>query len=333
MKKATPAYDRNRTDNIEPLYKALFYLQLTNQPEKTTKPIKKELMREFDAFPVRFDKHKLASRVSHPYTYHESGVVTFTLAEPGEQILLDPWVPENRPVPKTKTKKATNYNALFDVNPIWYVQLMQFEQRKPVKRKSIMRGYRTGYKQKYKEYQIISELKDDMDSQTENMMDLHDEDAGSYCRTTLMDFAIYPWPFEKYNDFCFEHREQEPPFFFLNQNEMEQLAIAFAKDNATGPLNQTHKHPFVIEAIREIIEDKPNNRTYLNVGSLTANTRYVGINHGLYFTESIYDHTVIWEKLHEQFTQLSDEQLASLDALHLVDFDLLSAMNMNKQEG
>lgn len=326
-----PTYNEERADNIEILFNTLFYAQLLEDYDTTE--LQERLENEFTQFPVEFDKEQKASRFSNPYRYHESGLVTMSGNHDTsiEQVMLFHWEPENRPQPKDekpkrKINRKTNYSNLLNIQPIWFLQLMQYEKRKTVAhhvhRSPIghLGGINTvmNYTSVYQTNQLLK-------------AELPSEDIPSFftANKDAIDAAI----FDQTVTNLWNRHIGHPNFFFLTDLELETLGLAIKQ--AESKYFDTYNT--ALETLRRIASKPTPERKYINTKPLEALTRTIKAENPQYggshtpFDMEITDHETAWRKLHDEYIGLTNNQLNVLRELHLVDDELL-AQRQNEQE-
>lgn len=326
-----PTYTEKRADNIEILFNTLFYAQLLEDYDATE--LKERLESEFQQFPVEFDKEQKASRFSNPYRYHESGLVTMSgrQYDGDEQVMLFPWEPANRPEPKGKKEKRkvnrkTNYGVLLRIQPIWFLQLMQYEKRKTVAhhahRSRVMYLHNIETVMDYTPvYQTNQLLKTELASEDVANFFTPDKD--------VTDATI----FDQTTSNLWNRHIGHPTFFFLTDAELETLGLA---------IKQAHNQYFdtyytTIETLKRIAHEPTPERTHINIEQIKNMTRTVKAKNPQYGGDQpardmeITDHENAWRKLHDEYLGLTDDQLTVLRELHLVDDDLL-AQKQTEQE-
>lgn len=323
-----PQYEKKRTDNIELLFCSLFYLQRLDDCATEAASIKTKLMAEFDQFPVEFNKEKQASRYSSPYRYHESGTVTQNGTEDDNIVLLDPWAPENRPQKKkTETKKLPNYNALLEINPIWFLQVMNHKGRRTSMHRKPNKYLISTYLTDYRQTSILNQLPED--ERKHMLTGRRQSEMDSACKKILRNFNIDQYTFRQF------YESTEPiPFFFLNEKEIELLAKAIELDNPGGRLRTTYytRHNEVRSAIESIMTNIPDDRMVIDTDVLDTELIEITVEEsvdaqsGLRFNAynmTITQHRSIWEQLHAQYMKLDEKHLNALRGFDMVDDDLL----------
>lgn len=325
-------YNEKRADNIEILFNTLFYAQLLEDYDTTE--LQERMENEFRQFPVEFDKKQKASRFSNPYRYHESGLVTMSGNHNTsiEQVMLFPWNPDNRPEPKhkkttRKINRKTNYGILLRIQPIWFLQLMQYEKRKTVAhhahRSPIgnLGGIETvmNYTSVYQTNQLLK-------------AELTSEDIPNFF--TPNKDAIDATIFDQTLTNLWNRRIGHPNFFFLTDLELETLGLAIKQTNT----KYFDTYTAAIETLKRIANEPAPERRYINTQQLEVMTRTVKANNPHYegphppFDMEITDHETAWRKLHDEYIGLTDNQLAILRELHLVDDELLAQKQSEQEE-
>lgn len=330
-------YDAERTDDIELLFHASSYLQLIPGCESQTEQIKHKLMSAFHEFPVQFDKTKKAYRESQPFIYHESGVVTASHLDNDQCLVLDPWEPQNRPA-YHKRKVATNRSKpshvpILNINPIWYLQLMQYENRKGTRHVKTWGAQITPYMNYYNEAKIIQTLPVD-EQEIMAPFDIRNRNQNIF-RSSLGLFQLrtytiqYPYPQGKPWD--------ELPFFFLTEEELELLSVASAKD-AVALKKHKAEHGNIRslehvrirhtqETLKQIIEHPPAERITIDLKEILTHTTESMPRDGQEPYEfEVIDHIPSWEKLHSRFLDLTETHLNILRELNLLDDQLLATL-------
>lgn len=343
MRNAVPTYDENRTDNIELLFHAITCLQLIPGCESQTQEIKNKLTQAFDEFPVQFDKTKKAYRESAPFIYRESGVVTASNLKDDPHVVLDAWEPQNRPAyhkrkPSTNRSKPSHIPIL-NINPIWYLQLMQYENRKATRHVKEWASQITPYVTYYHEAKIIQTLPVE-EQEIMAPFDIRNRNQNVF-RLSLGLFQLrthtikYPYPKGK--------AWNELQFFFLTDDELEQLSTASAKDaiackkykNEYGS-NRNLAHiriRYTKEILEEIIEHPRAERITIDLEKILTHTKESMPREGQTpYQFEIIDHMTSWEELHRRFLDLSESHLNILRELNLLDDQLLATLKTKVQE-
>lgn len=324
-------YDKNRTDDIELLFKAIYYAELVEKTDTQVKALRKRLSKEFKQFPVEFDKEKRAFRYAAPYKYHENGKVTISVSDNNHYILLDTWEPANRPVPKDKPKRKVqpNYNALLHVSPIWYLQVMNYKGRKTTRHRS--GGYYNNpvstYLHEFKQNLILRQLPDN--EKTQFLTARRDFDMSRELSSALRTFEIHLYAFYR-----LEREIENGAFFFLNDAEIELLAKAIELDNPGARFDSRYRtSTHTNTALQQIMQSRPDERVSINVNAHVKQTRDITLSQrGHEFTHEILDHETIWRNLHAHYTELNDNQLDTLRGFDMLDDELLEQIKRIQKE-
>lgn len=336
-------YQPKRTDDIELLFQAASYLQLIPGCESQTEQIKHKLMFAFHEFPVLFDNTKKAYRESTPFRYHESGVVTASHLDDNQCLVLDTWEPENRPVyhkrKTTATSPKPSHVPILNINPIWYLQLMHYENRKTTRHRKSWGHQITPYVNYYREAKIVQTLPADEQAAVAPFA-IRDRNQNVF-RSTLDLLHLRTYTMQ----FSYQQRNtwNKRLFFFLTDKELKQLSVASAND-AIAVKKSKNKELSVRDrarvrihhtrdAIEQIINNPTAERLTLNLKDIVAHTTESIPRDGQEPYEcEIIDHIRSWENLHTHYLNLTDVHLGILRELNLLDDKLLGALETEVQD-
>lgn len=305
------------TNDVEPLFKALYCLQRTPGCEEEADSIAKKLRDEFMKMPETSSKGTVCRIANGRYKYFENGIVELA-ADNGLFVVIDPWTAETEAVEEKPKKRNPSFAYIKTVNKIWYAQLMRHRKRSF----SVRNDEKIYYQNTLDKYEIFKELSEE----EQKMVDV-DKIIGSLEDEAQDLHRLFHIRYDNLTGLTYDHYRRErsdiktpESFFFLTEAECEALCSALEKDNlSTRSWYSFYDLQHTVETVRDILRKPSKNRQWI----IRPNEDHIyyqeTVDNGHYtYNMTKIRHEEVWDHYKHEFEDLNDEHLYLLKRFSIV---------------
>lgn len=254
-------FDEYATNNVEPMFKALYYLQRTPGCDEEAAALSLKLSEEFKKFPEKADSKGRSCIIVGGFKYYDSGRTILTSAD-YYHVMLPSWEPASQTgaeAQKPAKKKNPSYAYMKKINPIWYAQLMRYKKRNF----SVTSDEKIRYEELLEKKRIydeeLSDEEKEMIRDDKIIWRLEDHASAIHKLFELNHWAMNlyynsrrTWD-EETRQYVYDDEVTVPTsFFFLTDTECEALCRAIEAD---GIGQRSYSHGSYTEHLSAVLKD------------------------------------------------------------------------------